>query len=143
MPKSRVADRRMFREFSVMREKYLNKNHLKNLKHVTEKYAGLGKEINIPQLQFMLWVYDLEFFTLKYAHEGFSMSENTIGPRIVFPLMRLDYIYKQFDRKNAAGKSNAAAKQESPSKYRHRYALTQKGRLLVQRFYTDLEKRNH
>ncbi len=43
-------------------------------------------EIFNKELMFMLWAYDLEFFTLKHASDSFGYALNKIGERVVYPL---------------------------------------------------------
>ena len=66
MPKSRVAKKKLFRESSKLNQKYVKRNQLKNLRGMLlstqKRYDVFQKE-----LMFMLWAYDLEFWTAKYA----------------------------------------------------------------------------
>jgi len=88
----------------------------------------------------MLWAYDLQFFTLDYASKGFESSRSNIGKRYVYPLMKIGYIYKHFDKLTPSDTyEDHLFRDETKYNYRVRYALTQKARLFVQRFYKDLE----
>ena len=87
----------------------------------------------------MLWAYDLEFFTLKYASEDYGVGKRHIGERWVYPLANMGYIYKHFDKLTPSKEmDDHMFHEETKFNYRVRYALTQKGRLLVQRFYNSL-----
>ena len=54
------------------------------------------------------------------------------------PLMKMGYIYKYYD-KLTPNNYEEAMFDESKMRYRVRYALSQKGRILVQRYYRKLE----
>ena len=85
----------------------------------------------------MLWAYDLEFWTLKYASEKYGYSEKKLGERIVYELVKQGYIYKHFDKMTPSqSMEDHLFRDETKYNYRVRYAITQKARLLVQRFYS-------
>jgi len=89
----------------------------------------------------MLWAYDLEFFTLRYASQDYDYSEKKLGERLVFPLVKEGYVYKHFDKLTPSDTmADHLFRDETKYNFRVRYALTQKARLLVQAFYRDLEK---
>ena len=139
MPKSRVAKNKLFREFSKLNQRYVKNNYLKylriNLRDFCEKNDIFEKE-----LMFMLWAYDMEFWTLKYAAEDYDYSEKKLGERIVYELVNNGYIYKHFDKLTpSASLEDHLFREETKYNYRVRYALSQKGRLLVQRYYASLE----
>ena len=139
MPKSRVAKKKLFRESSKLNQKYVKRNQLKNLRKVLlstqDRYDVFQKE-----LMFMLWAYDLEFFTAKYASQDYNMSEKKLRERILQPLLKVGYLYKHFDRLTPSDTlEDHIFRSETKYNYRVRYAITQKARLLVQRIYNDLE----
>tara|TARA_X000001382_G_scaffold117519_1_gene97244 strand:+ start:335 stop:757 length:423 start_codon:yes stop_codon:yes gene_type:complete len=139
MPKSRVPKKRLFRESSRLNQRYIKRNNLKNLRKVLlstqETYDVFQKEI-----MFMLWAYDLEFWTLDYAAKEYNVSKKKLGERTVFPLVKVGYIYKHFDKLTPSQSfEDHLFRDETKYNYRVRYALTQKARLLVQRVYRDLE----
>ena len=87
----------------------------------------------------MLWAYDLEFFTLDYASKEYGMNKHHIADRIVYPLVREGYIHKYFDKLTPSQTyEDHLFREETKFNYRVRYALTQKARLMVQRFYRAL-----
>lgn len=87
----------------------------------------------------MLWAYDLEFWTLDYAAEQYGYSKKKIGERIVYPLMSEGLVYKHFDKLTPSETyEDHLFRDETKFNYRVRYALTQKARLLVQRFYSKM-----
>jgi hypothetical protein len=139
MPKSKISRKILFRDFAKQDKKYINKNYLKNLKVLKSKYSE-KLEMDFSKIEFMLWAYDLQFFTLDYASKDFESSRSNIGKRYVYPLVRHGYIYKHFDKLTPSDTyEDHLFREETKYNYRVRYALTQKARLLVQRFYKSLE----
>lgn len=135
MPKSRVPKVRMFREFSHMKPYFVGKNHLKRIKQNRVKFLE-SSDISQSELEFLLWAYDLEFFTIKFASEDYEMNAGNLSGRILYPLMKSGYIYKHFDKLTSSDMyEDHLFRGETKFNYRVRYALTQKARLCVQRFY--------
>ena len=88
----------------------------------------------------MLWSYDLEFWTLDYASKEYQYSRKKLSERIVYPLLNEGYRYKHFDKLTPSQTlEDHIFRDETKTNYRVRYALAQKGRLLVQSFYRELE----
>ena len=122
MPKSEVSKKKLFRDSSRLNQRYVKRNYLKNLRRelVKEKKKGILFQ---TEIYFLLWAYDLEFWTLEYAAKNFGYSANKIGERIVYPLVKEDHLFRE----------------ETKYNYRVRYAITQKARMFVQAFYRKLE----
>lgn len=129
----------MFRDFSLLPQKYVKKNQLKRLRQGLN-WCQDTHNVFQKELFFMLWCYDLEFWTLDYASEDYGMTKGHLADRIVYPLMREDFIYKHFDKMSPSqSREDHLFREETKYNYRVRYALSQKGRLMVQRFYNRLE----
>jgi len=140
MPKSRVSKVRMFRESSKMKPYFLNKNYLKRLNQ-TRKQFHASVDLSPSELDFLLWAYDLEFFTIEFASKDYNMNKQNVGSRLIFPLMDSGYIYKHFDKLTSSKMYiDQIFRGETKFNYRVRYAITQKARLAVQRFYSMLEQ---
>ena len=140
MPKSTVSKKRLFREFSRLNQRYVKKNHLKNLRKATIDFCE-RKDVFERELYFLLWAYDLEFWTLKYASEEYHYNKNKLAERVVYPMMKEGYVYKHFDKLTPSDTiEDHLFREETKMNYRVRYAITQKARLLVQAFYRELEK---
>ena len=91
MPRSKISKKILFRDFAKQDKTYINKNYLKNLKVLKNKYAKkLGMDFS--KMEFLLWAYDLQFFTLDYASKGFESSKSNIGKRYVYPLVKIIYL---------------------------------------------------
>lgn len=139
MPKSVVSKKKLFREFSRLNQRYVKNNYLKGLR-VTIRSFCKRRDIFERELMFLLWAYDMEFWTLRYAAEEFDYSEKKLAERIVYQLVKEDYIYKHFDKMTpSTTMEDHLFREETKYNYRVRYAITQKARLLVQAFYKDLE----
>jgi len=138
MPKSRVSKKKLFREFSMQKDKYVNNNYLKNL-HFSKKEFCDHNNIPWSHMEFMLWAYDLEFFTIDYASSEYGMNRTNMANRVVYPLGQQDLLYKHFERLTPSKTlDDHLFRDETKYNYRVRYALTQKARLMVQRFYQTL-----
>jgi len=91
------------------------------------------------ELLFMLWAYDLEFFTIDYASKEYGVVKRHMGDRYIFPMVNAGLIYKHFDRLTPSKtREDHLFRDENKYTYKVRYALTQKARLMVQRFYNEL-----
>ena len=140
MPKSKVPKKRMFRDFSRQDKKYIKRNNLKRLKQMRQKVRSQW-EISFSDLEFLLWGYDLQFFTIDYAAQDLGMNKTNLSNRVVYPLQRAGYIYKHFDKLTPSDTyEDHLFRDETKYNYRVRYGLTQKARLLVQRFYRELSE---
>jgi len=139
MPISTVLKKKLFRDFSYLNQRYVKKNYLKTYKAVSADFC-LKNDIFEKELRFLFWGYDLEFWTLDFASKDFKYSKKKLSERIVFPLVNEGYIYKHFDKLTPSQTyEDHIFREELKLNYRVRYALTQKARLLVQRFYKQLE----
>ena len=139
MPKSKVEKKKLFRDFSKLNQRYVKRNYLKNLRGKIKDFCR-RYDIFEKELMFMLWGYDLEFWTLDYASKEYGYSKGHIGERLVFPLVREGYVYKHFEKLTPSQTmEDHIFREETKMNYRVRYALTQKARLLVQSFYRELD----
>jgi hypothetical protein len=122
-----------------MKSRYVSRNYLKNLNSVRRDFCDQN-DITKSHLEFLLWCYDLEFFTIQYASSEYGMNKNNMANRMIYPLSQDEYIYKHFERLTPSKTlDDHLFREETKYNYRVRYALTQRGRLLVQRFYRSLE----
>lgn len=131
--------KRLFREFSPLHQRYVKRNYLKHLRTTLKNFCE-RRDIFERELMFMLWAYDLEFFTIKHAAEELEMSAAPMAQKTLYPLMKEGYVYKHFDRLTPSQtREDHLFREETKHNYRVRYALTQRARLLVQEFYRELE----
>jgi hypothetical protein len=74
MPKSKVQKKKLFRESSRLNQRYVKRNYLKNLRRVLLSTQE-SQDVFQKELMFMLWAYDLEFWTLDYAAKEYGVSK--------------------------------------------------------------------
>jgi len=137
MKKKDKLRKNMFRDFAL--RKGTDFNYLQQIKSMKHK---VNKEypVTFGEMEFLLWATDFEFWTLKFASKQLNMYKNKMAERVVYPLSNKGYIYKFYDRLTTAGKyEDFLFRDETKFNYEVRYALTQKGRNLVSRFYRELE----
>jgi len=139
MPRSKISKKRMFRDFALQDSKYIKRNYLKKLKNVKRLMVQVS-DLRFSHIEFLLWAYDLQFFTIDYASEELDMNKNNLGNRVIYPLVKKGYIYKHFDKLTPSDTyEDHLFRDETKYNYRVRYAITQKARLLIQRMYRELE----
>ena len=139
MPKSRVPKKRLFRDFALQDKKYILRNYLKRLKEV-KRNINKNTDLSFSQVEFLLWGYDLQFFTIDYASKDMGMNKNNTQNRFIYPMVNKGYLYKHFDKLTPSDTyEDKLFRDETKYNYRVKYALTQKARLLVQRVYRELD----
>ena len=128
----------MFRDFSRQDKKYIKRNDLKRLKQMRQKVTSQW-DVSFSDLEFLLWAYDLQFFTIDYAAKDLGINKTNLSNRVIYPLVKKGYMYKHFDKLTPSDTyEDHLFRDETKYNYRVRYAITQKARLLVQRFYSLL-----
>ena len=127
----------MFRDFKMRSGDKLGSSYLKYHRLVVRDIVN-SQGVTEAQLNFMLFVYDYEFFTLDHVSEAYFYKKVKLARRLVYPLQTMEHIYKYYD-KLAPSSYEDAVFHETKFSYRVRYALTQKGRMLVDRYYRKLE----
>ena len=139
MPRSKVPKKKLFREFSLQDKKYIRRNYLKKLK-VVKHFINKEYDISFSMVEFLLWGYDLQFFTIDFASKDMGMNRNNTQNRFIYPLVNAGYLYKHFDKLTPSSTyEDHLFREETKFNYRVRYALTQKARLLVQRVSREFE----
>lgn len=136
---SRTHKGRKFREFSMLNERYVNNNYLKYYK-LAKRDVSENYDVTENELECLLFMYDYEFFTRKHIAEALHQSSKKFYDRVMQPLMKKGYIeklYTKSDLENVTMEQLAFLKYEK-NNYRARYQITQKARLLIQRFYRKL-----
>ena len=138
MPKSKIPKGRMFRDFALQDSKYIKRNYLKNFKKA-KRLMVESSGLRFSHIEFLIWAYDLQFFTIDYASTALDMNKTNLSNRVIYPLVKKGYIYKHFDKLTPSDTyEDHLFRDETKYNYRVRYAITQKARLLVQRFYSML-----
>ena len=127
----------MFRDFKMKDSDTLGRAYNKYHRLVVKDIVG-NQDVTESQLNFLLFIYDYEFFTLDHISESYFQQKRQLARRLVYPLQKKGHIYKYYDKLSPSTYEEAVF-HESKMNYRVRYAMTQKGRLLVQRYYRKLE----
>jgi hypothetical protein len=99
-------------------------------------------DLTKTDLDLLFFVYDLEFFTIEYVSKELKRSSVQMrkADKGVYYLAKRGYIYKHFDKLTPSQTmEDHLFRDETKYNYRVRYALSQKGRLLVQQIYRKLE----
>ena len=139
MPKSTIKKTRLFREVSRLPDKYVKQNYLKNLRSATNDFLDGHPDLTKSYLYLLLFLYDLEFFTIDYVSSEYGMNRKNLADRMIYPLVIAGYLYKHFDKLTPSQTlEDHLFRDETKYNYRVRYAMSQKGRLAVQRFYNSL-----
>ena len=86
MPKSKVPKKKLFRDFSLQDKKYIRRNYLKKLK-VVKHFINKEYDISFSMVEFLLWGYDLQFFTIDFASKDMGMNRNNTQNRFIYPLV--------------------------------------------------------
>lgn len=122
-----------------MPSRFVKHNYLKNLRSAINEFLDGHSDLTKSYLQLLLFVYDLEFFTIAWLAENYGMNRKNLADRMVYPLVASGYLYKHFDKLTPSQtREDHLFRDETKYNYRVRYALSQKGRLAVQRFYNSL-----
>lgn len=139
MPKSKVSKKKLFREFSVIDDKLIKSNYLKNIK-ACMKEIHQRKGITPNTMMMLLFCYDLEFFTARHIAKAFNMDETKLKDNFIYPMMERELIYRHFKKLTPSSTiTEHLFREENKFTYRVRYALTQKGRMLIAHFYRRMD----
>ena len=127
------------REFRKEDRTKIGKNYLKYLRMAMKdiiKNEGLLR----MDIELMLFIYDLEFFSAKYAAEqlGYKNS-NDFRKDYIERLIHRGLVIPYIHHGNISNEDRQRFGISTKEKYRTRYAITQKARLIIQRLYNKLE----
>jgi len=140
MPKANGKKKRMFREVSHLKQDKIGQNYLKDLRAARMMFCD-DNEVSWSHLEFLLWAYDKEFWTINYAADEYGFNKKNFGNRILWPLMKEGLVFKYYDKLTPSDKlEDHLFREETKYNYRVRYAITQRARMVVQAFYRRLGK---
>lgn len=127
------------REYRKEDRSKIGKNYLKYLR-MAIKDIITNSEMNRRDLELLLFVYDLEFFSAKYVAEqlGYKNS-NDFRKDYIEPLQKKGLVIPYIHHGNISDEDRQRFNISMKEKYRTRFAITQKARLIIQRFYNKLE----
>jgi len=133
---SRHHSGRRRRDFSKLNNRYVSKNYLKKwalvIRDVKKNY-----DLQQTEIEFLLFVYDYEFFTVSHAATVLKRSRTKLYERTVLPLKQRGWIETIYHGKDVDQYVNQLFHERS--NHEHRLGLTQKARMMVQRVYRKLE----
>jgi hypothetical protein len=132
---SRHHPSRQRRQFGKLNKRYVKHNELKKLSLVLRDIKS-NYEIGQAELEFILFCYDYEFFTVSHIAEAMGKSRNKLYERTVLPLKQKGYIDIVYHGKEVDAYVNALFDERLGNE--NRLGLTQSGRQLVQRIYRKL-----
>jgi len=101
-------------------------NYLKNYRSVLFYFRDAYK-LKVQDIELLLFIYDLKWFTKTYIRENFSVSKI--------------YVYARFH--DLVNRNYAYVYQEKAHNRVRKYCIAQKGKLLVSRFYRILEGKEY
>ncbi len=129
------SKKRMFRDFAKLPKKKYKYDSLKNIYNSLRFYKD-KHDLTQSQILAMVFCYDLEFFTIDYLTAQLDLNRQFCARMVIYPLVNEGYMYKYFDKLTP---SNTAEdhifRSETKYNYRVRYALSQRGRIVVTDFY--------
>ena len=73
-------------------------NHLKNLRSATNDFLDSNPDLTKSYLHLLLFLYDLEFFTIDYVASEYGMNRKNLADGMIYPLVIAGYLYKHFDK---------------------------------------------
>ena len=104
--------------------------------YVGIRWAREHTGLQARQIEFLLFVHDLEFFTTEWVASQLNTSYPQTKNKLIGPLVQQEYLYKYFDRLAVPLDDESMwFREEHRWNFRVRYALTQKGKLFLSRFY--------
>jgi hypothetical protein len=138
---SKLKREYMFREFLYKDINVKRENILKYYGRIRQQVADENK-VTGAQLDFMVWAYDLVFFTRVHASKDTGINDRNMYARLLYPLLKKDLIYHHFHRFETYKTFEAARfREDGGHKYRVRFALSKRGVMAVERFYFLLGNR--
>ena len=122
---SRHHPGRRRRDFSKLNKRYVNKNHLKKWSLVVRDIKS-NHDVQQTELEFMLFVYDYEFFTLSHIAKTMKRSKNKLYERTILPLKQRGWVEDVWHGKDVDTYVNALFEQNEKF-HENRLGLSQKG----------------
>jgi hypothetical protein len=111
--------------------------HEEAVKAQLPKLSNANLVIDIDTL---LWAYDMEFFTWRYAAKQMRIRENNFYNRCIVQLQQKELLFHYFDRYRAHKTfEDAMFREDGWNSYKVRFTLTQKARNIVDKLYKELQ----
>ena len=127
------------REFRKEDRSKIGKNYLKY-----HKMAFLdimrNEDLKKVELDVLLFVYDLEFFTAKYAAAQLAYDGHiNFKKDVLEPLRKKGMIINYINNGDISNEDRQRFRIPQSQKFSIRFAITQRARMIVQRLYNKLE----
>jgi hypothetical protein len=122
-----------FRDFAYRDERGdLSYKYVWHADRFIKKEYGL----NPMYVQFLIYTYDLEFFTIEWIAKQLSKSYNQTKDWLIVKLRNKKLIFDYFSSEDIDIHKDSSMwfRQENKWNYRKRYALTQEGRMIADRW---------
>lgn len=128
------------RDFAYLPSDKIKSNYLKYYK-LCMRDMSTNYDVSISEIEFMIFAYDYDFFTGEAIAEHMLQSEIKLKQRVLYPLLGKGYVYKKYDRLTKTTNDEVSEYFRAEINrygYKVRYALSQKGRLFVAKFYRKM-----
>ncbi len=132
MPKSKIHKKKINREFLPLQDKYVRHNDMKYLSLAVRDMVN-NTDLTKPELEFLLYVYDLEFFEITWVANTYNQSRKNVYERIVLPLKRKGYLTEYYNHN-----SEEDVQMFSLRRTASKLSASHKGRHAVQRLYRKM-----
>ena len=132
MPKSKMHIKKLHREFLSLQDKYIRHNDIKYFSLAMRDMVA-HTDLTRAELEFMLYVYDLEFFEITWASETYNQSRKKMYERVILPLKKKEYLTEYYNHKKGED-----AQRFQLSRTASKLSLSHKGRHAVQRLYRKM-----
>lgn len=97
-------------------------------------------DVTQSQLEMMLFVYDLEYFTAYYICKTFGFSRpQTMRKDYIDPLVRQGLLFVYMKHGDISNEDRQRFNIEESQRFRTRYCLSQKGRYMVHKLYSKMQ----
>jgi len=135
MPKSKVHKKKLNRAVLPLQDKYVKRNYAKYYNLAMRdmvKYTDLTR----AELEFLLFVYDLEFWEITWAAESYGQVRQKLYERIVLPLKKKGYLQEYL---RVGEGSDDIDVHFNIRRNAQKLSVSHKGRHNVQRLYRKIE----
>ena len=132
MPKSKIHKKKLHREFLPLQDKYVRHNDIKYFSLAMRDMVE-NTDLTRAELEFMLYVYDLEFFEITWAARTYNQSRKKLYERVILSLKKKGYLAEYYNHKK-----DETSQRFNLSRTASKLSLSHKGRHAVQRLYRKM-----
>jgi hypothetical protein len=126
--------KKLFREFAK-RENFEGLSNV-NMKYFynAKKYIRKRYKITDRYFSFLLWCYDLEFFSIQHAVEEFHTFPTDVEMKFLYPMINEGLLKKFADRKELIKDYRYRMVEGKEYFQRNKYCITNKGFRIIEEF---------